>query len=521
MNRIQKLLSKWLPQQTRIIDRGNSEPPVQLHMVDVDELHSALRSAEAGNTSELFSIYRDIIGSHSHLQSEFSKRKLAVLGDQFNVTAKDPDDEAQVKHAEDVKTHLKSLPNWIRILTHILDSTLYPVSVTDRLYKEGTRPGWRYEFKELSQVKHHHLSWPNGDLSLGLTDDQGNQTGQCELIDEDRYIIHRGHLLTSSPDWHGGPMRAVLFWWLFSVSSRDWWARFLDRFGSPFLEGKYDSGDDGARFTLQSAFQQAQRLLGVVVSKDVEIKMHQANSQGGGEAFQAFHNVANKEMSKIVVGQTLSAEGENLGFGGGQGEAQSQVRDDIRQFDAVTLGLTIETQILSPLWLANGWTTPIPTVSFGAESTDELAVTSDILSALPTAGLQVTDEAIKVISKKLGYTVERATASPLAFAAFSAQPQPQKDHFLPTVSRRAARKRQARRATEAVVASASPQLAKIMTRDFDQYTQALEDSTSPQDALDRLAILTASYDPTEAAMIVRHALSAASANALIASDHTH
>jgi phage gp29-like protein len=514
---IQKLFV--LPTKTRIIQRGNAEPPAQAHLVDVDRLHGALRAAEAGNTTELFSLYRDIIGSHSHLQTEFSKRKLAVLGDTFHLIPHDLDDAALVKYANDVKEHLESLPNWMHILAHMLDSCLYPVAVTDRLYKSSNRHGWRYELKELTQIKHHHLSWQNGDFSLRLTDDNGNITGNTELITQSRYIIHRAHILTCLPDWHGGPMRAVLFWWLFSVSSRDWWARFLERFGAPFLEGRYDRNDDSSRFELQDAFQAAQKVFGIVVSNDAEIKLHEANSNSGGAAFEAFHAVANKEISKIVVGQTLSAEGQNLGLGGGQASVQAEVRDDIRQFDAKMLSHTIRTQILAPLWIANGWTHPIPSVSFGGESKSEQSVTSDVLNALTTGGLRVTDDGIQTLSKKFGLTIERIPAPNISLAALSATQD--HDHLLPTVTKRAARQRLARRSLDDVIAAASPQLAKTMRANFESFTKALAASTSAEDAINRLTILTAEVDKTDASLIINHTLTTAAANALIASDNTH
>lgn len=517
--RIQKLLSKFLPTKSRFVRNINQHEPVMAHLLDVDRLHGALRSAEAGDTSALFGLYRDMIGAHTHVQGEFSKRKLAVLGETFTLTPKDADDETQVEHAEAVKAHLESIPDLIRTLAHILDSTLYPVSLTERLYRASQRPGWRFEIKDLIPVEHHMLTWPEGVFSIRKTDEQGNFTGVDDEVDPTCYIIHRGHLLTSLPDWHGGPMRALMFWWFFSVASRDWWGRFLERFGSPFIVGSYDSDDDSARFELQDAFQAAQRLFAVVVSNDVQVEMHQANAQGGGDAFEKFHAVANREISKLIVGQTLSAEGQNLGLGGGQASAQSAVRDDVRQFDAKMLAHTIKTQILAPLWTLNGWTTPIPNVGFGGESTEDQTVTSEILKALPVAGLRITDEGIETITKKFGIGIERdAGAAPLSFTALSADDEPNPVTLIPSVARRAERKRQARRATEAMLSAASPQLAKIMKDDFDKFIDAIETSTSPEQAQERIATLTASYDPTEASMLIENALTSASVNALVTTE---
>jgi phage gp29-like protein len=58
---------------------GLNEPSFAASNMSVDKIHSILRSAEAGQTDDLFALYRDIFAGHSHLQTEFNTRKLAVV----------------------------------------------------------------------------------------------------------------------------------------------------------------------------------------------------------------------------------------------------------------------------------------------------------------------------------------------------------------------------------------------------------------------------------------------------------
>jgi phage gp29-like protein len=181
------------------------------------------------------------------------------------------------------------------------------------------------------------------------------------------------------------------------------------------------------------------------------------------------------------------------------------------------LGHTIKTQILKPLWDLNAWTMPIPDVGFGGESSTDQKVTSAILSALSDGGLQITDESIGIFSKKIGIPVERAPQTEsVALTALSAT-EPN-DPFIPSVARRAERKRQARRATEAMLSAASPQLAKILKNDFDKVIEAIETSSSPEEAQERVAILTAESGATESAALIQNVLTSASLNALISTD---
>lgn len=511
------LASQLIPTRTRIVVRGSQQPAAVAHTLSVDTLHGYLRSAEQGDTADLFALYRDIIGSHAHTQAEFGKRKLAVLREPFSLTPADPEDDAQAAHTKAVLNHLADRTDWLRSMSHLLDSSLFPISLLERWYKPSAKPGWRYEIDGIKAVPNTHLSWPDGVISLRDTDPTGQFTGTYTQPDPRLYITHQGNLLTAVPDWWGGPARAIVFWWLFATMGRDWWARFMDRFGSPFLEGSYSSNDDRSRWELENAFSAATRLFGIVVSNETQVKVHQVNTQQGGDAFESFHAVANREISKLIVGQTLSAEGQNLGLGGGQAGVQSDVRDDIRQFDALCLAQTVRTQILAPLWRLNGWTLPMPHVSFGALSTEDAEVNGELLATLFQAGIEPTDEALKTISRRLGFGLQRtAPVSPGTPVPLSS-PAPKNITLLPTVSRRAARQRQARGAVDALVQRSTPKLARLMANRAEDLQAAILASDSPEDAASRIAALTASFDPSEAGELIEHVLTSAAVNAVIAS----
>jgi len=516
---IASLIGGLIPTKTKYVLRGRQQAPSLAQTMDVDAIHGILRAAESGDCIRLFALYRDVISSYSHLQSEFSKRKLAVLADPISLLPVNAKDLVQIALAKAVEAHLVDRPNWIDFLSHNLESVLYPVSLSERLYCASAKPGWRYEIAQLKPVPAIHLAWPEGELSIRATDDLGNFTGSFETPDLRQHIVHRAHLLSSVPDWWGGPFRAVLFWWFFATADRDWWARFLDRFGAPFLEGRYNSGDERGRYELQDAFSAATRLFGIVVSDEAEVKMHQANTSQGGDAFEQFAQFANREISKLVLGQTSSADVQQAGLnGGGQGKAQEGVRDDIRRFDATRLAHTIRTQVLVPLWQLNGWDIPIPAVTFGAISDDQTEITADLLTSLSAAGLELTEDGLNTVSERLGvglrFVQARPVASPFALSAIPTR----RPALLPSVSRRAARQQQARRAVDALALSTAPKLARILAARSAEFAEAIESADSPQEAADNIAALAAAYDPGTAADLLEAFLSAASVNAALTLD---
>lgn len=513
MNFLQ-LIRKLVP--TRPMRRWmdlRQEPAAIAHTMDVDRIHAALREAEAGNLETYFSLCRDVISSHAHAQAEFGKRKLAVVGDEMRVEAASQAPE-DVLLADAVEAQLEALDGWLDALLHLLDSTLYPVAVLEKIYRPSDRPGWHYELADLRPVPPRLLDWSSGTLRIWDTDDSGAKLGTTHAPEKIRYIVHRGHALGQAtiPDTWGGPMRAVIFWWFFATSDRHWWARFLDRFGAPFMVAKYDEVDDGARFVLQQAFQTATKVFGLAVPRHVEIEMQQATTQGAGEAFENFHNVCNQELSKVIIGQTLSATGQNLGLGGGQAGVQEGVRQDIRQFDAIRLAHTLRTQLLEPLRELNGWAGRMPNLAWGADSPAELSAIASILPGLGASGLEFTDEGVDELSQRLGLGLRRIEAAPApGMGPLSAVPLAAPDAVLA----RERRSDRARRATDALAAAAAPDLAVALGADMKEIAGILDASTDLADFERRLRERFRALDVSSTAGIVQSVLSANSANAII------
>jgi phage gp29-like protein len=406
MNILKTLLARYAKTPSRTII---GQPAALAPSIDASTLSGVLRSAESGSMHDFFALSRDVVSGHGHTQTEFGKRKLAVVGKPLKVTPVDEKDPSQETLCLDVLEHLKNLPSFLDALIHLLDSTLYPVSVVQKIYKPSDREGWRYELDELRPVEYHLLDFSLGRLRIQQTDPSGQPLGIYQEADPMVYIIHRGHLLKSVPDTWGGPMRAVLFWWLFATQDRDWWIRFLERFGAPFMVGKYDETSPESRFLLERAFSAATRLFGLAIPNDADVQIHQANATQGGDAFERFHKVANNEISKIILGQTSSSDVQSGGGlnSGGQASVQAEVRDDIRQYDSLALGQCIRTQLIIPLWQINGWSGPIPDISWGAEDNQTIEALSTAVERSYKSGLELDDAGLDNYNQAVGLTFRR------------------------------------------------------------------------------------------------------------------
>lgn len=383
------------------------ELPSLVRTVTADRLLAIINTAENGDTRDLFALYRDIISSDNQVQSEFTKRKAAVIGDTISMIAWDKTLPVDVAAKEFCWRIVDSAP-FNSALSYLLNATLYPVSVAEKVYRP-TASG--YILDSIIPVHYQLLDYRTGTLQIFDVDENGKSLSTSHDPDPARYIVHRGHVLPLPDQW-GGPMRSILFWWLLRTMSRQWWANFLERYGIPFLKGKYS--DPEGRRVLERAFRLAVRLGAIVISKGTEAEIVQAASGDSSSSHEKFIELCNREISKLVVGQTLSANVQATGMGEGTSNLQGQVRDDLRKMDARLLAGTFRTQLLSQYCSINGIPGNPPVLMFGSDSAAELKATLSLVEALAKSGYEPDEDGLASISERVGFGLRRRiNASPM------------------------------------------------------------------------------------------------------------
>lgn len=464
MNRLQTFAAKLLGVATEarhtLPPRG--EPPNITASVKVSDVQSAIRQAEQGETEALFRLYRDSLLGDDHVQSCLNTRKLAMLAQPLAIMPADetnPDDVAAVLA---VKRAVKDCENWTDGLSALLDATLWPVAITEKLFRaadapQGDEPRLQYTLRRFEPVNpmllcyrwaYEGLRRPNsvqGDrlvdfaqwepfLKLWPVDEYGNirkDTSKAEPLDPTRHLVHRGHLLSTRDNW-GGPMRAILFWWLLRGLGRDWFARFMERYGMPFPKGKTNTQDPAAVAFLQEAFSLSTKIGGIVIGQDDEVDLVQAIVQGGAEGHKTWHQVCNNAISRAITGY-----GENdapAGLNAGASNKSENVREDVRMFDQMRLSETLKRQLITQFLRINGLTGNVELVWGGLSDVDASSF-STVLVNLSTAGLEPTDESLPVVNKRLGFTVQRKAVAPSPFGGGFGDPTPAAPRSAPPAPR--------------------------------------------------------------------------------------
>lgn len=498
--RIEELEMRSLPQISEIFQDPRNEPLSTLTTLSAERVHAAIVLAEQGDTKDLFAIYRDVLISDSHLQSLIDTRFLAVIGDDPMITPANKEKPDDVVAANAIRDAVDRLPDFLGLCQDLLWGNVWPLSMVERTYVDATPGlGLAFDWGDIGAVPDYLMRWTTGYLELEQLDPQSRKpNGNFSRPDPRRFIVHKGHFLRTPDNW-GGPMRALMWWYLLKVMDREWWVRFLDRFGTPFPVAKFEKNDDRSRQILERAFKLSSRIGGLVVSKSTQVELIQA-STATASAHEAFFDKCNDEMARRILGQTLSSTASPTGLGNGASNLQGKVRDDIASFDKKKLAQTLRQQFFKPWLKLNGFTGEAPKMTFGGEEPEENSTTADVLSKLKTAGLRLADKSLASLSQRLGLEIER-------------DPSPETPAGpVKTLSATRSTPPDAIRAAETISREAAATLARTYRGVLAPVRQIILESATPEECQTRLLTVFADWDATKAAEVVESALTAGAWN---------
>ena len=477
------------------------ELPSLVRYLTADRLMGIVEAAQNGDTRELFALYRDVISNDNQVRSEFFKRKIAVLGDPVTVIPFKKNDPADVA-ASDLCDDVIDNATFADAESWLMNATLFPVAVVEKVF--APLPGGGFALKSLVPVHYQLLDYSQGAMRIFDVDETGNPLPTSHEVTPERYIVHRCDLMPVPDNW-GGAMRSILFWWLLRTMSRQWWADLLERFGVPFLKGKYS--DEKGRATLERAFRLAVRLGAIVVSKNTEVEIVQAANGDSSNSHERFITICNQEISKLIVGQTLSSNASPTGeLGAGTANLQGEVRDDIRKADAKSLAATLRGQLFEQLLAINGHTGRAPKILFGSESAREQSATLTVIGKLHEAGLEPDDDALNTLSERIGFGIRRVappqspmlpfSGSQLFLGRGSGVPEP------PVVVPLSA----ADSVEDRPAATRADDLASAFADDLAPLKSIIEESSSPDECVHRAEEWISRHNPANAADVIEKAL---------------
>jgi phage gp29-like protein len=215
-----------------------------------------------------------------------------------------------------------------------------------------------------------------------------------------KWITHFAKAKSGLPI-RGGLARAAGWAYLFKNYVVKDWITFTEVFGQPLRLGKYNPGaTEQDKQTLLKAVASIGTDAAAIVPESMVIEFTQANQNGSPELYQKFCEYLDSQVSKAVLGQTLTTEMPRSGGSRAAAQVHDAVRRDILSADARRLSATLARDLVRPIVDLNmGPQRRYPTIELTLPDDADTKVFAEIVALLADRGLQISQ---KEVLQRLG-----------------------------------------------------------------------------------------------------------------------
>ena len=387
--------------------------------LDPGRLASILRGAEDGIPVDYLELAEAMEEKDLHYAGVMGTRKRQVS--QLPITVEAASD------AEVHQRHAQLIRNWLKRDTleaevfDILDAVGKGFSVTEIVW--DTKTIWQPK-----KLKHRDPRWfqfdrVDGETPLLRGGYSGGPSagGQPTPLPARKFIYHVHPAKTGLPI-RGGVARIVAWVFLFKQLGLKDWVTYAEVFGFPIRVGKYGAGatEDQIR-TLMRAVASVATDMAAVFPDSMTLEFIKADGNGSADLYERLCSYLDKQVSKLVLGQTATTDSEGGGLGG-SGKEHNDVRGDIERSDAKLLAATLNRDIVCPMIDFN-FGVPAdglyPQINIGREDAEDTSKLLDDTAKFVAMGGRV---AISSVRDKLGWPDPQA-GEPLLQAPKSAAPE--------------------------------------------------------------------------------------------------
>lgn len=280
----------------------------------------------------------DELKRDGHAGAVLGKRKMAVTSRPWDVK---PASESplDLQAAELVKSALEYL-RFNHVCKRLLEATLKGYAVSEVLWEE--RDGYWLPKRIVARAPQRFVF--NVDEELRLLTREAAIDG--EELPARKFIVHRNGADDDNP--YGLGIGSMLFWPVFfKRQDITFWLTFADKFGSPTALGKYPSGAGLPEQTkLLDALRNISQDAGVIVPEGMMIELIEASRSGSADTYEKLARYMDEQISKAVLGETMSTSAASAGLGSNQADVHNDVRLELAKDDADELDETLNETIV-------------------------------------------------------------------------------------------------------------------------------------------------------------------------------
>lgn len=321
-----------------------------------------------GQPGGIYGLFQEMEDKDAHLFATLQTRKNAVLACPWKVIAADETAPAKTA-AQLVRENLAALPNLNMAMFHLLDAISKGFSVAEVLWQVDEATG-KVSASDIRARRQGEFAFGR-DGALYLLADRGAEPaegrplrdpemrrrllprpgettlalGAAHAMPERKFLHLAFQGNACSPYGSALSIKAYWYYWL-KKNTLQHWALFNEKFGSPTAVARYapaTSEDDLRR--LEETLASLPRDSGVLLPESVGLEFLEARRSSGANTYREFADWCNDEISKVVLGQTLTtSEGRRSGSLA-LGQVHEAVRRDYLASDAAMLSQVLTAQL--------------------------------------------------------------------------------------------------------------------------------------------------------------------------------
>jgi hypothetical protein len=222
------------------------------------------------------------------------------------------------------------------------------------------------------------------------------------------HVLHSAQVATSGMrENYGSILRSLIPIWFYKRNLIDWLLRGMERYGSPFAIAHANINNKNVSDLLTKAFDQASKINALLVPNGTEVDLKEVQVSGMADGYAKAIELLNTEMTKGILGQTLSTSSKGSGMMGGSGVADlhSDVKEEWSLFDKRSFCDMQVQQIFEPILRINGYKGRCRSVR-GGVSAGQQAQLAKTLQSLYLSGVRVKAEEEQKLTNTFGFKME-------------------------------------------------------------------------------------------------------------------
>ena len=326
----------------------------------------------------------DELKRDAHAGAVLGKRKLAVTSRPWSVEPAS-DKPIDVQAAALVSGALEHL-RFNSLCKRLLESTLKGYAVSEVMWE--VRDGHVLPARVIARDARRFVFGMDDELRLLTRENM--ITG--EPMPGRKFIVHRRGADDDSP--YGTGLGSMLFWPVFfKRNGITFWLTFADKFGSPTALGKYPNGSGKTeQQKLLDALGAISQDAGVIVPEGMVIELLEAKRSGGIDTYETLVRYMDEQISKAVLGETMSTTAASSGLGSNQAGVQNDVRLEVAKDDADELDETLNDTLVRWIVEFNLPGAALPRLEHGFDEPEDLVQRATRDKTLSDMGWEPSDE---------------------------------------------------------------------------------------------------------------------------------